>query len=313
MTTKDNLLKGIPQEILPSKVVSTQFIDGGLNNRNILVNNAILIKKFQVRDEKNDPIFLRYQREKETLLYLESLPQVPKLLSWYEKPPKLYLVREWVDGSPIVAKDLEKHAEMIIKSILEIHRNAKSLSADYDYFDVLKRYIVEYKAIEENEIFSKVNYDALPYYKDVERFFQEKLTILGSNIREENLVRIHGDLVLSNIILQENKPQVVFIDWEYSTSGNPLVDLAYLITQNKFTYDLQDLLIELFSQFSLYPVNRADLANISDLMILMSGLWYVIHASRLKLGSISSLSSGHQNTDSFLNLAIDQFLSLELI
>ncbi len=310
MSELDEVLTGIPSQLLPSRVDSAQLIDGGLNNRNVLINESLLIKEFQMRDEKNDPVYHRFKREKDVLNHLKSSFITPQLISSIENPPQLFLAREWIKGCPITAIDLAIHAEVVVKSILNIHQHSKPLSADYDYLDVLRRYLREYNQIIAKEIFSSEEALTLPHYYVINAFCQSKLDKLGPNIKERTLCRIHGDLVFSNIILHSNKPRVSFIDWEYSTLGTPFLDLAYLITQNNIPRTTKDLIINLYFDYSGEGIDRSELVNYSKLMSLMYALWYTIHSSRLKLEETKS--SVNQNSGKFLTLAIEQFGSLKL-
>ncbi|MFX1514520.1 MAG: phosphotransferase family protein, partial [Promethearchaeota archaeon] len=123
--------------------------------------------------------------------------------------------------------------------------------------------------------------------------------------------RIHGDLVLSNLILTKKTKRIFFIDWEYSTLADPLIDLAYLISQNNLPLKIQQAIIESYEDHSNFQINQGKLSVYCDLMNLMSGLWYAIHAARLKLMSFSEREH-HPPYENFIKLAAKTFHDLNL-
>ncbi len=310
MNSRSELLTNIPTVLLPEKITSARLIKGGLNNRNILINEDWLIKEYLVRDESNDPVYLRFLREKETLRLFKGNNHVPNLLKYYDNAKNYFIARKWVEGQPFSIIHVQNHIKSLIDAIATIHRITDSTSGDFQYFDVIKRYLQEYKNIlSYSSDSSSLNnlFATLPPYYKVDRFFYDEF----SQIRESDyMVRIHGDLVLSNIFLTENKKNVVFIDWEYSTLGDPLIDLAYLLSQNQISHNVQQIIIEAYNSKLKIHVDRDELKLYYDLMILMSGLWYAIHAARLI--SSNRKPFHHASSKEFIKLALDQFRFLNL-
>ena len=299
MNSRSKLLTKIPPVLLPEEITSVRLIKGGLNNRNILINDEWLIKEYLIRDESYDPVFLRFVREKESLNLLKGNNHAPFLLNYYDNENNYFIVRKWVEGQPFSTIHVQNHMKSLIDAIISIHGLTASTSGDFHYFDVIKRYLQGYKHISSlNNLFTK-----LPQYDQIDHYFSEQY----SQIRESyHIVRIHGDLVLSNIILTRDKKDVVFIDWEYSTLGDPLIDLAYLLSQNQISSDVQRGIIGNYERKLNVQVDHAELRLYYDLMILMSGLWYAIHASRL-------YSLFHDDSSrEFVRLALDQFKMLNL-
>lgn len=63
---------------------------------------------------------------------------------------------------------------------------------------------------------------------------------LADNVADDDgrISVVHGDYRLDNIIFNHDKPQVeALIDWELSTLGNPLADLAYQCMQWRLPHD----------------------------------------------------------------------------
>lgn len=312
MDLTSNLLSEIPTTMLPKEITSVQLIEGGFNNQNVLVNGNYLIKIYLQQDESNDLIYSCFIREKEALTLLEHNPFTPKLLKYYNKPPKLYIARNWIEGTPISIKQIHSYANVIIKGMLSFHKTNKASSGDFNYLDVISRYLREYSHILTKD-FPKTNeIHHLPNYQMVDQYFQKISYQLQNFNQVEQMVRLHGDLVLSNIIKSTKNDRLIFIDWEYSTLGDPLIDLSYFLTQNHLPKNTQNLIIECYQTFTGLELNINKLKVYNNMMKLMSALWYSIHAFKLKykyhdhLKSISSVSEA-------MRLAINNFKSLNLI
>ena len=114
-------IKGVPRHILPKKIDTIQILEGGLNNRNILINGSYLLKAYLQRDEQNDPVQLRYLREKTAFVKLTNLKFMPNFLNSYEKENELYIARRWAEGSILSLPDLENYAEILVTTLSSVH------------------------------------------------------------------------------------------------------------------------------------------------------------------------------------------------
>jgi thiamine kinase-like enzyme len=293
-------LKGIPERLLPRKITSVREIKGGLNNRNILLNNSYLLKEFQRRDEENDPLRERYEREKQALHVLKTRNFMPELVKWEEKDTKYYLVRKWVEGDILTFEKLQSHPEELIKILSELHKEKYTFKFDFDYFDVIERYIKEYSRYEWNP--DKM----LPKVENIIYAYTTERNTLFSQNHRSSLNRIHGDLVFSNIIVSPSAKNYFFIDWEYTTYGDSLIDLAYFFTQNSIPEHTRDKLISLYEQYCDIKVDRSQLGSYCTLMRLMSGLWYALQALRLEFTGFLQLQTDISSSD-FINLALQTF------
>lgn len=314
MSSRFNLLAAIPKTLLPKRVTSIQLIEGGLNNENLLINDSLLLKKYIAWDEFNDPVVMRFRREKESLQLFRGISFVPQLLNSYDKAPEFYISRQWVAGKPILLDQIRSNPELLMNALVRIHRESDSLKGDYNYFEVIKRYLGEYKAKISQFIshsFIKKESSILPRYKRVDTYFQELITKIQKINNSELKSRIHGDLVFSNILLTSDQTNIVFIDWEYSTLADPLIDLAYLFTQNQIPLQIQKILLGVYEKKQKFPVDTGLLELYCELMNLMSALWYFIHASR----SIDDISfkSQKQKFWKFLKLTTENFEVIKLL
>lgn len=278
MNIDKSLIRDFPDKLLPKNIFSIKNVVGGYNNENILINDSILIKKFQQQDEKNDPVYKRFIRELTCLKTYDDNKHVPTLIDFYENDKNQYISRNWIKGSPLNENTLKNNIKRLVNSLLSIHSIKNQSKADFDYFDIIRRYVVEYKLIlpdlqEKNEQFS-----ILPQIATLEDVSKSILESFG-NILTNRSSRIHGDLVFSNIIL-DNSSNLTFIDWEYSTLAHPMIDIAYLISQNNVNKELASKIISTYSELSLNIENTFLLGKLIDSMNIMSGLWYAIHAGR---------------------------------
>jgi len=314
MHSNFNLLTDIPKILLPKKVTSVRLIEGGLNNKILLLDDNLLIKKYIPWNELNDPVLMRFRREKKSLQLFRDISHAPELLSSYEKVPEFYIARKWITGKPISLDQIHSNPELLTNALVRIHRESDSLEGDFNYFEIIERYLNEYKVRIHHFAslpFIKKDSSTLPQSGSVDTYFK----FLISKIQEKNIaeskVRIHGDLVFSNILLTSDQANIVFIDWEYSTLADPLIDLAYLFTQNHIPLHIQKLLVKVYEKKQNTRVNTVLLELYSELMNLMSALWYFIQA--LWIVDNQTFKNQKQKVLEFLNLATENFQVINLL
>jgi thiamine kinase-like enzyme len=273
MTLDLTPIHGFPKDILPEKIKSIQIIKGGLNNRNVLINGSYLLKEYLPRDEKNDPVRLRYFREKTALTSLTKFNFIPSFLISSEEEGKFFIARSWLEGRIMNPTILEQNVDNLVTTLSSLHKQRYSSETDYDYFDVIERYLREYQQRIKDQ---KIDF---PDTESILSFYNLKREVLRASEVTSHLTRIHGDLVFSNIIYSAQK--CILIDWEYTTSGDPLIDLAYLITQNTIPLELEKRLINTYMQQYSLEIDPQRLAVYKNLMNLMSALWYALQSIRL--------------------------------
>ncbi len=272
------LIKGVPRHILPEQINTIRTIKGGLNNRNILINETCLLKEYLQRDEKNDPVTLRYQREKTAFLELINFNFLPKFINSYEKQGVYFVVRSWVDGEIYSLKDMENNLYNLVTALSSLHSKQYTCIADYNYFDVIERYLRDYTHLSKNRKWD------LPDAITIQTFYDRKKEELVITDNSVPLTRIHGDLVFSNIInFQQN---CMIIDWEYTTYGDSLIDIAYLISQNSISQSLENRFIHLYEQHNSVVIDLPRLSIYKDLMNLMSALWYALQVIRFRSNTL---------------------------
>ncbi|MHA1978829.1 MAG: phosphotransferase family protein [Candidatus Hodarchaeales archaeon] len=296
-------LKGIPKYILPEDISSVQIVKGGLNNRNILLNNSNLLKEYLQRDEKNDPVRLRYFREKNAFTRLLNTDFMPNLFKTYEVEEKFFLTRSWIEGTIMTINDLEFNLEYLVSTLSTLHKQQYSCDEDYHYFAVIERYIREYRKYTYSQEWD------FPDYTSIDSFYEDRSGSLEGSEGLNTLTRIHGDLVFSNIIKSGQK--CILIDWEYTTRGEPLIDLAYLVTQNAISSTLENKLLNAYMEHSKLEIDLNLFSSYKDLMNLMSALWYALQVFRLQ-NNIPIHSDIDTSNTNFQELANQSFKKLEI-
>ncbi|MHA2294224.1 MAG: phosphotransferase [Candidatus Hodarchaeales archaeon] len=308
------LLANIPKTLLPEEITSALEIGGGLNNRNILINDTWLVKEFLIRDEANDPVNSRFLREKNALELFKYNIHSPTLLKYYSNSSNHFIAREWVIGEPITIDQSHNYLKSLVKALISVHSTITSIPGNYQYLDVIRRYLREYNRLIQHilDVSSEKNdFSNLPPHDIVNQYFNSHLHRLKDRQSEENIVRLHGDLVLSNIIVRTADKNITFIDWEYSTLGDPLIDLAYIFTQNQLPQETRYDFLEIYEKLGRIKINQDQLRLYCDLMNLMSGLWYTIQAARRESLLLQDARQDVSSAD-FINHALRIFRKLNL-
>ncbi|KAF3906769.1 hypothetical protein AA313_de0205654 [Arthrobotrys entomopaga] len=83
--------------------------------------------------------------------------------------------------------------------------------------------------------------------------FHEMLSYFSANLPQDRTTIVHGDFKIDNLIYHPTEPRVIgIVDWELSTLGHPLSDLANLLTP--FSYI--DPTVPIPPEFSNHQFNK---------------------------------------------------------
>ncbi|MFX0113272.1 MAG: phosphotransferase [Candidatus Hodarchaeota archaeon] len=66
----------------------------------------------------------------------------------------------------------------------------------------------------------------------------------------DKLSLVHGDLLLTNIILSDTSDRLTLIDWEYSGYRDPLADVSYLLSQNPGLEPYREEFLQVYCDYS---------------------------------------------------------------
>jgi len=171
----------------------------------------IVIKLFDNKEKLN-----RYKKILE-YLYDKGFP-VNKILEVDEKNLTLKLeyiegvnFYEWIKESEKNEKDIKKVLDNLANIIFKLHSTVKA--------KLLVPFYIYYKKRFEKTLESLKNKDKVVY-----RFFKQMLNEVNWDSYYVSL--IHGDLRLSNILINDNLEIVGIVDWECSEYLDPLFDIA---------------------------------------------------------------------------------------
>jgi thiamine kinase-like enzyme len=278
---KNPIINDIPKILIPETIYSLHIIEDGLNNENYIVNQAIVIKKYLSHDESTDPAKGRYCREREALNLLKDNPHAPNFLQGIDQNEQYYLARNWVEGRVLTLDVIQETATKVVDALIAIHslevpREASEISCliSLNYFQKIPDYLRAYKSIYPHGLPSEY----LPAPKRIEQMLNYSTEVYNQSRFREDQVLLHGDLVLSNILV--TKTDVVFIDWEYSTVGSPLIDLIYLVSQNDIPQRIQAQVIAYYQQTTGLVIENQVVHAIGTMLTIMSGLWYSLNIAR---------------------------------
>ncbi|MFW9778410.1 MAG: phosphotransferase family protein [Candidatus Heimdallarchaeota archaeon] len=277
----DPIIKDIPKGLLPEHFSSLSLIETGLNNRNYLIDRAIVIKRYLPHQEATDPARERFFREKEALNILKGNPHAPKILQWIVQDDQFFLVRKWIEGNLLTSDMIQGNPTRVVDALAAIHSVNISLEAAkmrhlacLDYSQIISGYLKAYKSSYHREKLS----DDLPPPKEIERILEYSVKTYSIDRLKENQVLLHGDLVFSNVLV--TKKHVILIDWEYAALGSPLIDITYLITQNDMTRETKRNIIEDYQEKTGFLIEDDAIQATSILLKVMSGIWYSLNLKR---------------------------------
>lgn len=84
---------------------------------------------------------------------------------------------------------------------------------------------------------------------------------VANNFTLGNLSLIHGDLLLTNIIMSEDFGHFMFIDWEYSGYRDPVADISYITSQNSGIKPYREDFIQVYLDCSPLPENEPSFSS----------------------------------------------------
>ncbi|MFQ5977498.1 MAG: phosphotransferase [Candidatus Heimdallarchaeota archaeon] len=90
--------------------------------------------------------------------------------------------------------------------------------------------------------------------------FKDSILQVANNSALDNLSLIHGDLLLTNIIMSEDSGHFMLIDWEYSGYRDPAADISYITSQNPGLEPYREDFIQVYLDCSPLPENEPSFA-----------------------------------------------------
>ncbi|CAP67992.1 uncharacterized protein PODANS_1_18610 [Podospora anserina S mat+] len=153
-----------------------------------------------------------------------------------------FYIMEFLDGrifeDPVIPNVLPDHRRAIwadaVRTLAKLHRiDPKSVGLEsfgrHDGF--YNRQIATWKQIcgaqaAVEDVDTKEQVGQLPFFEELMAFFSD-----GKAQPADKGTLIHGDFKIDNLVFHKTEPRVIgILDWEMSTIGHPLSDLANLLT-----------------------------------------------------------------------------------
>ncbi|KAK4649409.1 uncharacterized protein QC761_118610 [Podospora bellae-mahoneyi] len=153
-----------------------------------------------------------------------------------------FYIMEFLDGrifeDPVIPNVLPDHRRAIwadaVRTLAKLHRiDPKSVGLEsfgrHDGF--YNRQIATWKQIcgaqaAVEDVDTKEQVGQLPFFEELMAFFGD-----GKAQPADKGTLIHGDFKIDNLVFHKTEPRVIgILDWEMSTIGHPLSDLANLLT-----------------------------------------------------------------------------------
>lgn len=147
----------------------------------------------------------------------------PKI--WAENTSSGLLVCDYVPGNSVARSDFQKSdfCRMLVAALRQLHDSGHWFLYQHDFMYSIKQKVKRYLSL------TCVELPGTLY----------KMTLIAESLRNRlaqetvQLVPIHGDLALRNMMLVDNG--LSFIDWEVSGMGDRLEELAYVIFSSDIT------------------------------------------------------------------------------
>lgn len=199
--------------------------------RTIYINNEYFIKIGKNTDEL---FFNNLMKEIELYRENKENSNLPKLVDYFISNNICIIIQERINGKTLgnvrnnFNLNLDKSLRLkIANSVLEIANMSLkiNLKDDYNTKEKIDKYIIKASSYLDDKIIQQIN-------NNYERIIAEN----------EDKVIAHGDLISTNIILDNEK--IYFIDWEFISLKPRYYDLAYFLLFSK-EYNSLDILQDL--------------------------------------------------------------------
>ncbi len=195
-------------------------------------------------------------------------------------------VYQWQEGESITSDYFSVQSPLDVIS-------PNSLSTQSPFLSSLVRFLTEMHNLDLSKD-SVQKTPAINIVEYLERYRQlaskhtpsqsEKITQIFSHARElskyyEMSSLCHNDLSLNNFLWNKTASTLRIIDWEYACYGDPIMDLANLITSCRLTIEQEKMLIKLYCHQTQAEISTTKLAKMKQLGQHINSLWEMASAT----------------------------------
>lgn len=239
------------KRIIKKPIRSTFELKNGLNNYNLLINDAYVVRIRYENEDKYNP-FYKTANEYNSLQIMKELSLGENLLYFNNvngNKISKYIHRVFSYGD----KPSESQITLVAKSLRKMHRICSSCNYEFNMFSRLDYY----------KNATKLN--------PLNKWKEKRIIKEAKNLYQKgHLVFCHNDLVKGNMLFRDNR--LFLIDYEYAGLNSPLFDLASFLSEN----DLRDeeTMIFFLRNYYGHKYNNLRLKEVKIFIRFLDLLWF---------------------------------------
>ena len=235
-------------------------IIGGITNKNFLVIDGS--KKYFVRIGDDIPEHLVFRsNEVQASKAAGKIGICPELL-FHNKSIQVF---NYIAGKTFDSEDIKKNLDTITKLVKKVHTNIPDQLIGQSVIFWVFHVIKNYKNYLDNHQSS---------YKKILPDLLSKALMLENISSPFEIVFSHNDLLPANFI--QNQEQIWLIDWEYAGFNTPLFDLGGLASNNDFTENEEEYLLENYFEKKLSSELFIKYKAIKCASLLRETMWSMV-------------------------------------
>ena len=262
-------------------VVDPMPLHGGITNVNFVVADGG--EKFVVRVGGDIPLHqvMRFN-ELAASRAAHAAGISPEVTHW--EPGALVL--RFIEGKTFGAEDVREpdNLERIVELIRRVHRDMPKFlrgpALVFWVFHVLRDYAATLRDGGSRMV------PELPRLMDITYVLERKIGSI-------DLVFGHNDLLSANFI--DDGTRLWLVDWDYAGFNSPLFDLANLASNNEFTPDMEERLLESYFEYApddeplgrlrevMFDAQRRSYAAMKCASLLREAMWSMVQEIRSEL------------------------------
>ena len=235
-------------------------IKGGITNKNFLVSDGS--KKYFVRIGNDIPEHLVFRsNEVQASKAAGKIGICPELL-FHNKSIQVF---NYIEGKTFNSEEIKKNLDKITKLVKTVHTKIPDLLVGQSVIFWVFHVIKNYKNYLDNHQSS---------YKKILPDLLKKALKLENISSPFEIVFSHNDLLPANFI--QNEEQIWLIDWEYAGFNTPLFDLGGLASNNDFTDNEEEYLLENYFEKKLSSELLLKYKAIKCASLLRETMWSMV-------------------------------------
>jgi thiamine kinase-like enzyme len=198
-------------------------------------------------------------------------------------PPEGHLVTRWVDGRHWDVNEFRtpEHVRLLTETVKRIH-SLPPTGATFSPFQRVASYLETVRGFD------------VPQPPGLVAFLETMQTVENDQKRDPSkwLHFCHNDLVSVNYLFIEQEQSIIFLDWEFSGSGDLYYDLAGVVythdNHGPIPPDLEEVMLACYFG-EVTGFQRKRLAGMKYMLMLFTGVWGLAQHGMQKAGLIPAV------------------------